>query len=347
MAEHTQAHGHSHSHVAADPRMLDTEEGIRVTRNSFLVMLATVIFQAVVVSFSGSAALLADTLHNLVDMTTSIPLWIAFRLTQRQASRRFSYGYSRAEDLAGLLILLLIIASAVFAAYESIQKLVEGDAPRYLPWAIAAGIVGVIGNEAVAQYRINAGRRIGSAALVADGQHARTDGLTSLAAVVGLAGVALGWPAADPLAGLAVTGVILYVAYAVGRELLARLMDAIEPEVIEQIEHISRTVPGVLGVHDTRARWSGHRVLAELHIDIDGQLPLVKAHQIGEEVRHRLLHDIAKLSDVVLHFDPVPDSPEHHAATAHHFTSEGAPEGQHSHDDSGEGHQHTGHEHRV
>lgn len=310
-------HDHTHTHI--DPRILTSERGIRALKVSILGLLLTVLFQAGIAILGGSAALLADTLHNLADMFTAVPLWIAFALQRREANRRYTYGYGRAEDVAGAFILVVIFATALLAGYESYLKLVRGEVPTLLGWGMVAGLVGFAGNELVAQYRIKVGREIGSAALIADGQHARVDGLTSLAAFFGLLGVRLGYPIADPVAGLVITAAILWIVVDVGRDIIGRLMDAVEPETIERIERCALRISGVEGVHDVRARWLGHRLICELHIDVDGHLTVIEGHAIAERVRHALLHEFEQLQDIIVHVDPLGD--EYHLETAHHFVS--------------------------
>jgi len=306
---------HGHSHV--DTSILTSERGIQALKVSIASLLVTALFQAGIAVVGGSAGLLADTLHNFADMFTAIPLWIAFALQRRQANRRYTYGYDRAEDVAGAVIILVILLSAGIAAYQSYLKLVSHEVPRLLGWGMVAGLVGFLGNELVAQYRIKVGREIGSAALVADGQHARVDGFTSLAAFFGLLGVRLGFPIADPIAGFVITAGILWIVLDVGRDILGRLMDAIEPETVERIEQRAASVEGVAGVHDVRARWLGHQLVCDLHIDVDGGITVVEGHDVAEDVRHALLHEFERLSDAIVHVDPLGD--EYHRKVAHHF----------------------------
>lgn len=297
-----------------------TGRGIWALKVSLLGLLATAVIQAAIVTVSGSAGLWADTLHNFADALTSLPLWMAFALARRSRSRRFPYGYHRAEDLAGLLILLIILLSALAAGYESMRRLLSQAVPQAPFLAMVGAGIGFLGNEAVAHLRIRVGKEIGSAALVADGQHARLDGLTSLAALVGLVGVVLGFPIADPIAGLAISVAILAMLWEISRDLLGRVMDAIDPKIIEAIETKARHAPGVREVYDLRARWQGHDIVAELTISVDGGLSVAEGHQISEEVRHQLLHEIPNLSDATLHVDPFEEPPgAHHRETAHHF----------------------------
>src|SRR6266542_4000829 len=163
---------HSHDSVTKLDAALESDaRGVRALKVSLVAMLTTAGLQLVVVLATGSVALLSDTLHNFADALTGLPIWLAFIVGRRPATRRFSYGYGRAEDLAGLVVLVFIAGSSVVAAYEAIDRLVHPAEVRYL-WAVAiAGVIGFIGNEFVAQYRIRVGRQIGSAALVADGLH--------------------------------------------------------------------------------------------------------------------------------------------------------------------------------
>ncbi len=193
---------------------------------------------------------------------------------------------------------------------------------------MAAAVVGALGNEAVARIRLGVGREIGSAALVADGQHARIDALTSLAAFAGLTGVALGYPLADPLAGLIITVAIVAILWDVSRDVLARFMDAIDPELLATLAGLARQVAGVRDVYDLRARWLGPRLVAEMTISVEGSLSVVEGNQIAEEVRHALLHEVSHISDVTIHVDPFEEVPgAHHTTTAHHFAPrwDGAP----------------------
>ena len=319
-----------HSHDAADSlddALSTSAEGIKTVKLSLVGLGLTALLQLVVVYFSSSAALLADTLHNFADASTAIPLWLAFSLGRRQANRRFTYGYGRAEDLAGAFVVLMIAASALLAGWESIQKLLQPQPIGHLGWVAAAGLVGALGNEAVAQYRLRTGQRIGSAALVADGYHARADGLTSLAVLLGVAGVWLGFPLADPLVGLGITAAILFILRDATVQIAHRLMDAADPELVERVETAARGVAGVEDVSALRMRWIGHRLHAELQIVADCDLRLGEAHAIAEQARHAMLHAEPKLSGVTVHVDPCGhDGQDPHADLAHHDRQAGPTE---------------------
>lgn len=311
-------HSHDHHDSALDPAMA-TDRGIWALKVSLAGLLVTAVFQIVVVAISGSVALLADTIHNFSDAFTAVPLWLAFALARRAGNRRYTYGYGRAEDLAGAFIVLMIFASALVVFYESIQKILNPQPLGNLGWVAAAAIIGFLGNELVAWYRIRVGRQIGSAALIADGLHARTDGFTSLGVLAGAVGVWLGFPWADPLIGLVIGVTILVIVAGTAKQMWRRLMDAVEPETVERLEAISQGVSGVLDVHDVRVRWLGHTQQAELHITVNCQLPTVQSHRIAEEVRHALFHAQPSLAEATVHVDPCECEPtvEYHFA-AHH-----------------------------
>jgi len=313
-----------HSHDSAgkvDQAMETSRDGIRALWISLAVLGATAVLQAAVVVLSHSVALLGDSLHNVADALTAVPLGIAFALGRRAATRRYTYGYGRAEDLAGILIVVLIAASSALAGYEAIRRLLHPATVSHLPYVAAAALIGFAGNELVARYRIIVGRRIGSAALVADGLHARTDGFTSLAVLLGAGGVAIGWRWADPAVGLLITVAILFVLKDAAREIYRRLMDAVDPALVDQVEHTLRDTPDVRGVGDVRLRWSGHQLRAECEITVaDDATTIIQAHGVAHNAEHRLIHAVPRLTAAIVHAEPdsADRSAHHEPVTAHH-----------------------------
>ncbi|GIE98416.1 cation diffusion facilitator family transporter [Paractinoplanes rishiriensis] len=310
-----------HSHDSADKvdaALEASRDGMRALWISLAVLGATAAAQASIVAFSGSVALLGDTLHNVADALTAVPLGIAFWLGRRAATRAYTYGFGRAEDLAGIVIVLVIAASAVIAAWFAVDRLLHPREMTHLPWVFAAGVVGFLGNEIVARYRITVGRRIGSAALVADGLHARTDGFTSLAVVLAAAGAWLGWGWADPVVGLAITVAIAFVLKDAAREVYRRLMDRVDPELVDLAEQTLRDVPGVRDVGGLRLRWIGHRLHAEAAIVVDADLTLLAAHEIAADAEHQLTHGVPRLSTATVHVDPsTHPGGDHHTHLSH------------------------------
>lgn len=311
-----------HSHDAAertDTALAASRRGMRALWLSFAALMVTAVAQAVLVAFTGSVALLSDTLHNFADALTAVPLAIAFLLGRRAATKRFTYGLGRSEDLAGLLILFVIAASAGLAGWQAIARLIEPRDITNLIWVAAAGVVGFIGNELVARYRITVGRQIGSAALVADGLHARTDGFTSLAVLLAAGGAALGWQWADPVIGLAITVAILSVLIGAAKEVFARLLDAVDPDLVDQAERTLASTDGVRGVGPVRLRWVGHSLTAEADIDVEPTLSLADAHRIAHDAEHRLIHALPRLAGATIHAHPAgEDGNAHHQLLAHH-----------------------------
>ena len=312
-----------HSHETADKldsALESSARGMRALWISLTVLGVTALVQAVVVVVSGSVALLGDTVHNAADALTAVPLGIAFVLGRRAATRRFTYGYGRAEDLAGIAIVLTIAASAAFAAWAAVDRLLDPRPMTHVPVVAVAALAGFVGNEWVARYRIRVGREIGSAALVADGLHARTDGFTSLAVLVGAGGSALGWQLADPIVGLAITAAIALVLRDASREVFRRVMDAVDPDLVDRAEHALRDVEGVRGVGELRLRWIGHRLRAEVAVVVDGEATVRQAHAVAVAAEHALLHAVPRLTAALVHADPapVPGEADPHGELAHH-----------------------------
>jgi cation diffusion facilitator family transporter len=292
-------HGHD-AHDSIDDALEASVAGIRAVKISLLGLMMTAILQTLVVIISGSVALLADTIHNLADALTAVPLWIAFALSRRPATPRYTYGYGRVEDLAGLFIVIMITVSALLAGYESMRRFFEPQPVANLLWVLIAGVIGFAGNELVAMYRIRVGRRIGSAALVADGVHARTDGFTSLAVVLGVIGVWLGFPLADPIVGLVISIVIFVLLWGTARDVGRRLLDGVDPSLVAQAEKAVRSVPGITGVEDVRLRWTGHRLNVDATVTSDPAMPVGRFHELEHDADQIIRSRLSGISAVRL-----------------------------------------------
>ena len=299
-------HGHSdqQSALASDQALLDNKEGVRVLWISLAALLITSILQVIIVWFSGSVALLADTMHNIGDGLNSIPLLIALYLARRLATRRYTYGFGKAEDVAGVFIVISIAISAAIVFWESFQKLINPEPMTNLGWVAAAAIIGFLGNELVAVLEIRTGKKIGSAAMVADGLHARTDGLTSLAVLLAAGGTLIGVPILDPIIGILIGIAILFVTKDAIVTMWYRLMDAIEPQYMDRAEAVIAKQVDVKKLRRLRMRWVGHRLHAEIIIAVEPELTTVESHEISEKLRHDMFHEFATMSDVMVHADP-------------------------------------------
>ena len=312
---------HSHAELDVIDSAVDTSRaGMRALKISVVGLGLTALVQILVVSLSGSIALLSESIHNFSDVLTALPLGIAFILGRKKADAHYTYGYGRAEDLAGIFIILIISVSTLIALYESILRLIHPQEIHQIPLVIFAGFVGFAGNEAVAIYRIRIGRKIGSAALTADGLHARSDGLASLSVVVGAIGAALGFEYADPIASLVIGIAIIGVLREAARDIYRRLMDSVDPRLVDKAKEVLASTPGIEGIGAVRIRWIGHDLRAEADILSDSELSLVESHRISEEAHHRLLHEIPRLSEAVIHTSPKYKSGDSaHLNIAHHF----------------------------
>lgn len=328
--EHQPHHhaAHLRAHGVIDPAITSSDRGMWAVKWSFAGLLLTALIQVAVVLLSNSVALLADTIHNIGDAFTAVPLAIAFMFARLKPTRQFTFGWGRIEDLAGVAVVLTILISAIVAGYEAIDRFFHPEDIKYLWAVIAASVIGFAGNEGVALFRIRVGKEIGSAALVADGYHARVDGWTSLSVLFGAVGVWLGYPLADPLVGICITVAILFIVWESGKSIFTRLLDGVENGLLEEIIHTSQHVAGVKSVGEVRARWLGHRLRVEINVAVDTHLSVTQGHEIATEVRHQLLHRFEYLGDAIVHVDP-----EEKAGEMHHRMREHTHDGlrQHSH----------------
>lgn len=289
-------HGHEHGESAWDAAR-STREGIRTIWIALGALAVTAVLQIVIFALSGSVALLADTVHNFGDMLNSLPLLLAFYLARRAPNRRYTYGYGRAEDVAGIMIVLSILFSAGYILWESFGKLLDPQPLTHLPWVAAAAVIGFLGNELVAVYQISTGRKIGSASLIADGQHARIDGLTSLIVLVAVAGSALGFPIVDPLVGLLIGVAILFIARNASKQVWYRLMDAVDPAVITQIGQYAGELAEVSRV---QARYVGHELHAELTIRFPDGVTVAAAQDAIAEIRQLMHRHVKHMGQITI-----------------------------------------------
>ncbi len=317
-ALHIPGYEHEHAQLTSEQAFFDNNLGIRTVWLALAILLVTSLLQIGVVALSGSVALFGDTVHNIGDGLNSVPLLIAFYLARRIPSRRYNYGYSRAEDIAGIFIIFSIAFSAFFIFKESIDRLISPQPLTNLGWLAAAAIIGFLGNEAVALMQIRVGNKIGSAAMIADGLHARTDGLTSLAVLLAAGGTALGYPILDPIIGMLIGLTIVFITWDATKKMWYRLMDAIEPEYLDRAEATLQRHKMVREVYRVRMRWLGHRLLAEVNVGVDGRLSTAQSHDIVEELRHDLFHAFPNLSEAMVHVEPWQPLETSHQRTLHH-----------------------------
>lgn len=304
--------GHGHEHAAS----YGSRDAVRAVLVSAVALGVASVIEFAAAAASRSASVLADGLHNTGDVATTFILLAAFALARRPATRRFPHGFGRIEDVATLLIVLVIVVTAAIAAVESIRKLFQPEEYGSIPFSLLATGVGTAANVAVAQYKMRVGRAIGSTALEADGIHSRVDALVSAGAFVGIGLAGLGLRQADPLAGLAITAMILYILGGTIRQLFLRMMDAVDPDLTEELAAAARAVDGVLGVHDIRARWVGRELAAVMHVDCSAKATLKEAHELGQRVEHAIRHAVPQ-ARVDVHMDPGLDAHVHGMTQEH------------------------------
>jgi cation diffusion facilitator family transporter len=288
-------------------------DAVRAVLISAVVLGVAATIEFVAAYASGSAGVLADALHNAGDVLTTFVLLFAFWLARRPATRRFPSGYGRIEDVATLVIVFVIVVTAALAGFESVRKLVQPEEYRSIPLSLFAAAVGVVANLSVSEFKVRVGRSLGSTALVADGVHSRADALVSAGAFVGIGLAGLGLPLADPIAGLLITVAILWILGGTLRELVLRMMDAVDPTLTDELTEAAQQVDGVLGVHDVRARWVGRELVAVMHVDCAADATLREAHALAQRVEHEVSHVVPE-ARVDIHMDPGVEAHEH----AHH-----------------------------
>ena len=303
-ALHLPGYGHTHDRPTQNDPLYTNELGIRTVKWALFALGLTTVLQIIIYMASGSVALLADTVHNLGDALNSVPLWIAFVLARRAANKRYNYGYGRAEDIAGLLIVVSIGFSAGYILWESIQKFINPEELDHLPWIAAAALIGFVGNEIVAILQIQVGQRIGSEAMITDGRHARVDGLTSLSVLIAVIGVALGAPIVDPIVGTLIGVAIVFITRDAIVAMWYRLMDAIDPHLYEQAEKTLNKNEDIKSVEQLRMRWVGHALHLEARLALDSSLTTAEADNVVDAVCHDLYHAVPNLTDTMISITP-------------------------------------------
>jgi len=232
---------------------------------------------------TGSVALLGDAIHNLSDVSTSAVIFLGFWFSKRRPTDKYPYGFERAEDLAGLGVALAIWISAVFAGYQSYEKLIKHGGTSFVAVGMVAAVIGMAGNFIVSRYKRVVARKIHSATMEAEAQHSWLDVLSSVGAFFGLLGVALGARWADPIAGFAVTLFICHVGYEVTHDIVHHLMDGVEPEHLAAARAAVRDVPGLTSA-TLRGRWLGRTLVIEVDGVLAAATTLDQAAAVGRQV---------------------------------------------------------------
>ena len=300
------AHDHSHADLAGDRAFLDNQLAIRTVWIALVALGLTTALQVVIYAASGSVALLADTVHNLGDALNSVPLLIAFYFARRLANRRYTYGYGRLEDIAGVFIVISIGFSAAYILFESVQRLFNPRELENLEWIALASLVGFVGNELVALMQIRVGRRIGSDAMIADGQHALIDGLTSLAVLIAVIGTLIGVPILDPIVGIVIAFAIVGITWNAIKAVWYRIMDAVDPHLVEHVDTHVRGIEGVAAIEALRLRWVGHRMYGVLKLRVAPGTTLEESQRIVAAAQREAAHVIPQMDELTVQVETTP-----------------------------------------
>jgi cation diffusion facilitator family transporter len=303
--------GHSHSSAH-----YGNKDAVRAVVVSAFALGIAALAEITASILSGSASVLADGLHNAGDVLTSFILLVTFALVRRPATRRFSSGYGRFEDVATLLIIVVIIATAAVAAAESVAKLIHPVSYSNIPISLGAAILGVIANLGVSEYKLRVGRGIGSESLEADGVHSRIDALVSAGAFVGIGLAGLGLTVADPVVGILITFAIVFVLAGTVKQLFYRMMDAVDPTIVDELTSAATSVKGVLQVHDVRVRWVGRELVAVMHVAVDPKSTLEEAHRVSMRVEDAVCHEVPA-ARLEIHMDPGTTRHKHQVVGTH------------------------------
>ena len=301
-------HDHDHSHSPIDPERFAAAQ--RITWISVAVNLVLTVMQVAVGWLANSVSLIADAMHTLSDIVADgFVLW-ANRKGSEAADAQHPYGHGRFETAASLVLGLILTATGagiLISAAGRLQHLAE--LPTVGMAAIWAALATLAAKEVLFRYMLAVGERLRSPMLIANAWHARADALSSLVVAAGIAGALLGFPFADAAAAIVVGAMIVKAGVGFAWEAMRELMDeGLAEEELTAIRATITATPGVVDVHDLRTRRMGHRVLVDVHLQVDGNITVRAGHAIGEQARHRVIASHPEVLDVLVHLDAENDA---------------------------------------
>jgi cation diffusion facilitator family transporter len=280
-------------------------KGERAAILSAAVLLAFSLLKGTVSVISGSVALLADSIHSFADIFSSIAVWAGLKLVQKKPTERFPYGYYKAETLALLIVAVTIVVSGVLMLREAVDKLFEPSVVLFPSVVLAVAAFSGLTSYFLGRYKKNVGSLIGSQSLVGEGQHSLVDVYTSLLVFIGVLFASLGYPVAEVLAGLAIGLYVMKVGLWFGKDAVLVLMDAcLSPQKAREMKEIAEGVRGVRGVHDLRLHKSGPVSFGEMHIEVQEDLRLEKAHEISDEIEEKIRQRFKDIESITIHVEP-------------------------------------------
>jgi cation diffusion facilitator family transporter len=280
-------------------------KGERAAIISAAILLAFSLLKGTVSVISGSVALLADSIHSFADIFSSIAVWTGLKLVQKKPTERFPYGYYKAETLALLIVAVTIVVSGVLMLKEAVDQLFEPSVVLFPSVVLAVAAFSGLASYVLGRYKKNVGNLIGSQSLVSEGQHSMVDVYTSLVVFAGVLFASLGYSVAEVLAGLAIGLYVMKVGLWFGKDAVLVLMDAcLSPQRAREMKEIAGSVRGVRGVHDLRLHKSGPVSFGEMHIEVQEDLRLEKAHEISDEIEEKIRQRFKDIESITIHVEP-------------------------------------------
>lgn len=259
-----------------------------------------------------SSAMIADGIHSMSDFITDIIVIVLIGVSRKKANSTYQYGYGKYETFATMLIAMALASVGIAIFYESAKSIIQSlsgeEIPRPGSIALIMAVVSIVAKEALFHYTRLWGRRIGSAAVVANAWHHRSDALSSIATLAGIAGAMfLGshWRILDPIAAMIVSVFIFTIAIRIGMPSIRELLDvSLPPELTDGMRHIIRSTPGVITYHHLRTRRNGPRIIVSLHIKVNPDISVVAGHTIATDVERNLRNHFGRSMITSIHVEP-------------------------------------------
>jgi cation diffusion facilitator family transporter len=281
------------------------KRGENVAKYSSLANIFLASLKGIVGVLSGSIALIADAVNSFSDIFASLAVYIGLRFSQRKPDQKFPYGYYKLETFSSLIVALIIIFSGIEIAIESFNSFLNPE-PIGIPLiSLSVAAISAMVNLMFSRYKEKVGREIKSQALISDGKHSLIDVLSSLIVFTGIFLAYLGYTSIQGVAGVFVAVLIIYMGLKLGKDAVLVLLDVgMDPEKIQTVHSLVKSIPGVEGIHDMKVRRSGPFVFAELHLETKKELPVEKAYELSEKVKVKVKEVITELDTLTVQIEP-------------------------------------------
>lgn len=280
-------------------------KGERVAKNSSIVVALIGLIKGIIGIISGSIALIAQAIDSLTDVFSSLAVYTGLKLAQKEPTEKFPYGYYRAETFASLIVAIFIIASGILIIRESILRFLQPSSISYPFFAMSAAALSIPVLYLLVRYNKKIGEEINSQALIGESKNFSFDIYSSILVFISILSLYFGIPWVEPTAGIIISILILKTGFEIGKDAILTLMDAVlKPGHVKKIREIGESVEGVLGVHDIKIRKSGPFCFGEMHMEVEEDLTVDKAHAISEEVEHKAKQECEDLERLNIHIEP-------------------------------------------